>query len=105
MSEEDSTSDTSTQQEEESKAIEIPQVHNILNNTTHDENDTSEDEHVAELEPYTENGEQDMEKRTNSLLPIFKLKWENRKMEGPITYSTDQQIFKFKVNSGSNQEL
>ena len=30
---------------------------------------------------------------------------ENRKVEGLITYSTDQQIFKFKVNSGSSQEL
>ena len=30
---------------------------------------------------------------------------ENRKVEGPITYSTDQQIFKFKVSSGSSQEL
>ena len=26
-------------------------------------------------------------------------------MEGLITYSTDQQIFKIKVNSGTNQEL
>ena len=30
---------------------------------------------------------------------------ENRKVEGLITYSTDQQIFKFKVNSGNSQEL
>ena len=30
---------------------------------------------------------------------------ENRKVEGPITYSTVQQIFKFKVNSGNNQKL
>ena len=30
---------------------------------------------------------------------------ENRKVEGLITYSTDKQIFKFKVNSGNNQEL
>ena len=30
---------------------------------------------------------------------------ENRKVEGLITYSTDQQIFKFEVNSGSSQEL
>ena len=30
---------------------------------------------------------------------------ENRKVEALITYSTDQQIFKFKVNSGSSQEL
>ena len=26
-------------------------------------------------------------------------------MEGLTTYSTDQQILKFKVNSGTNQEL
>ena len=30
---------------------------------------------------------------------------ENRKAEGLITYSTDQQIFEFKVNSANNQEL
>ena len=30
---------------------------------------------------------------------------ENQKVEGLIIYSTDQQIFKFKVNSGNNQEL
>ena len=38
-----------------------------------------------------------MESRTNSLLPNF--------VEGLITYSTDQQILKSKVNSGNNQEL
>ena len=30
---------------------------------------------------------------------------ENRKVEGLISCSTEQQIFKFKVNSGNNQEL
>ena len=30
---------------------------------------------------------------------------ENRKVEGLITYSINQQIFKFKVYSGNNQEL
>ena len=30
---------------------------------------------------------------------------KNRKVEGLITYSTGQQIFKFMVNSGNNQEL
>ena len=30
---------------------------------------------------------------------------ENRKVEGLITYSTDQQIFKFKVKSGTDQEV
>ena len=46
-----------------------------------------------------------MENRTNSLLP-FQIEIENRKVEGPITYSTEQQIFKFKVNSlGVNIEF
>ena len=40
----------------------------------------------------------------NSLLPNFKWKLKT-KGEGLITYSTDQQIFQFKVNSGSSQEL
>ena len=30
---------------------------------------------------------------------------ENRKVEGLITYSTDQQILKFKVKSGTDQEV
>ena len=30
---------------------------------------------------------------------------ENRKVEGLITYSTEQQIFKVKVNSANKQEL
>ena len=47
-------------------------------------------------------GSKKLENRTNSLLPNSKL----RKDEGLITYSTDQQIFKFKVNSyGVNIEF
>ena len=30
---------------------------------------------------------------------------ENRKVEGLITYSTDQQILKFKIKSGTDQEV
>ena len=30
---------------------------------------------------------------------------ENQNIEGLIPYSTDQQIFIFKVSSGNNQEL
>ena len=45
-----------------------------------------------------------MENRTNSLLTNFKLKLKT-KIEGLITYSTEQQIVKFNVNSGNNQEL
>ena len=43
-------------------------------------------------------GRKKLENRTNSLLPNFKLNWL-------ITYSTDQQIFKFKVKSGTDQEV
>ena len=35
----------------------------------------------------------------------FEVKAENQKVEGLITYSIDQQIFKFKVNSGTDQEV
>ena len=35
----------------------------------------------------------------------FEVKVKNRKVEGLITYSTDQQIFKFNVNSGTDQEV
>ena len=48
-----------------------------------------------------------MENRANSLLPSFKfqIEIENQKVEGLISYSTEQQLFKFKSNSGNNQEL
>ena len=51
-------------------------------------------------------GSKKLENRTNSLLPNSKLKLKTEKFEGQITYSTDQQIFKFKVNSwGVNIEF
>ena len=49
-------------------------------------------------------GSKKLENRTNSSLANFKWKLKTE-VEGLITYSTDQQIFKFKVNSGSSQEL
>ena len=50
-------------------------------------------------------GSKKLENRTNSLLPHFKWKLKTE-VEGLITYSTDQQIFKFKVNSwGVNIEF
>ena len=58
ISEESSKYDTSTEDEEESEAIEIHQVHNVLSKRTHDENDTSEENSVIEIEPHTVNGEQ-----------------------------------------------
>ena len=46
-----------------------------------------------------------MEKQDKLLTTKFQLEIENRKAEGLITYSAEQQIFKLKVNSGNNQEL
>ena len=70
--------------------------------STHDGDDSYQDKHVAEIEPPKENGEQITV--TNSYLPTLQLKVKT-KVEGLITYSLDQQIFKFKVTSGNNQEL
>ena len=82
MSEQDSASETTADDTEESKPAETLQVHNVLNKTTHAENDSSEDEHITELEPPKDNGEQFLEKRTNSLLPTLKLKLKTEKLKG-----------------------
>ena len=106
MSEEHSTSDIPTDTEE-SKATETLQVHNVLNETTHDEDDSSQDETVIEIEPYTKNGEQNNGKRTNSLVPIFKLKWKAEKLKGsnPIQqsnkFSNLRLILEITKNYGS----
>ena len=82
-----------------------------MNEITHDEensseseDDTPEAENVTEMQTYENNGEQN-EQENKLLTTNFEVKVENRKVEGLITYSTDQQIFKFKVNSGSDQEV
>ena len=55
---------------------------------------------MYEIESHLVNGEQnEQEDKLN-----FEVKVENGKVGGLITYSTDQQIFKFKVNSGTDQE-
>ena len=54
---------------------------------------------MIEIEPPQENGEQENGKQEKLLTTTFQIEIENRKVEGLITYSTDQQIFKFKVNS------
>ena len=82
-----------------------------MNQNTHDEqnvseteDDTSEEENVIEIQIHENNGEQN--KPEEKLLATnFEVKVENRKVEGLITYSTDLQIFKFKVNSGTDQEV
>ena len=54
---------------------------------------------MIEIETPKENEEQENEKQDKLLTTTFQIEIENRKVEGLITYSTDQQIFKFKVNS------
>ena len=52
-----------------------------------------------------ENNREQNKRQDNLLTTNFEVKVENRKVEGLITYSTYQQIFKLKVNSGSDQEV
>ena len=73
-------------------------------NSSEAEDDTSEDENVAEIQTYENNGEKN-EQDKKLLTTNFEVKVENQKVELLITYSTDQQIFKFKVNSGTDQEV
>ena len=60
---------------------------------------------MIEIEPPRENREQEFGKQNKFLSTKFQIEIENRKVEGLITYSTEQQILKFKVNSGNIQEL
>ena len=82
-----------------------------MHETTHDEensseaeDDTTEENSLYEIELHLVNGDQN--KQEDKLLTTnFEVKGENRKVQGLITYSTDQQILKFKVNSGTDQEV
>ena len=58
LSEEDSASDTTADDTEESKPTETLLVHYVCSKLAHDENDSFEDDHVTEIEPYRKNGEQ-----------------------------------------------
>ena len=92
---------------EESIPVETSQVLTVYNKTIHNEDNSSDDKSVIEIEPPTrENGEQEIGKQDKLLTTTFQIEIENRKVEGLIAYLTDQQIFKFKVNSwGVNIEL
>ena len=90
---------------EESKPTEPYQVLTVFNKAIHHEDDSSDDISVIEIEPPKENGEQEIGKQDKLLTTKFQIEIENRKVEGLITYSTEQQIFKFKVNSENNQPL
>ena len=94
------------QETEESIPVETSQVLTVFNKTIHHEDDSSDDKSVIEIEPPRENGEQEIRKHDKLLTTTFQIEIENRKVEGLITYSTEQQIFKFKVNSwGVNIEF
>ena len=90
---------------EEPISTETSQVFTVFSKVIHHEDDSSDNTSVIEIEPPKENGEQAIGKQNELLTTKFQIEIENRKVEGLITYSTDQQIFKFKVNSGSSQEL
>ena len=91
---------------EESIPVETSQVLTVFNKVIRHEDDSSDDKSVIEIEPPQQNGEQEIGKQDKLLTTTFQIEIENRKVEGLITYSTDQQIFKFKVNSwGVNIEF
>ena len=84
---------------EESIPTETSQVLTVFNKAIHHEDDSSDDKSVIEIESPKENGEQEIGKQDKLLTTTFQIEIENRKVVGLITYSTDQQMFKFKVNS------
>ena len=91
---------------EESISTGTSQVLTVFNKAIHHEDDSSDDKSVIEIESPQENGEQEIGKQDKLLTTTFHIEIENRKVEGLITYSTDQQISKFKVNSwGVNIEF
>ena len=59
---------------------------------------------MYEIESHLVNGEQN-EQESKLLSTNFEVQVENRKVEGPITNSSDLQILKSKVNFGTDQEV
>ena len=99
---ESSQYDKSTEDEEEAGTTESLQVHNVLNNTMHDEDDSIQDEddspeheNITENETYQDNGEQNNVEDNKLLTTNFEVKVENQKVEWLITYSKDQKIKRY----------
>ena len=91
---------------EESIPVKTSQVLTVFNKAIHHEDDSSDEKSVIEIESSKENGEHEIGKQDKLLTTKFQIEIENRKVKGLITYSTDQQLFKFKVNSwGVNIEF
>ena len=85
----------SSHETEESISKETSQVLTVFNKAIYHEDDSSDDHSVN----HQKNGEQEIGKQDKLLTTKFQIEIENRKVEGLMTYSTDQQIFKFKINS------
>ena len=91
---------------EESIPVETSQVLTVFNKAIHHEDDSSDEKSVIEIEPPKENGEHKIGKQDKLLTTTFQIEIKKRKVERLITYSIDQQIFKFEVNSwGVNIEF
>ena len=78
---------------EESKPTETSEVLTVFNKGIHHEDDSSDDISVIEIEPPKENGEQEIGKQNELLTTKYQMEIENQKVEGLITYSTNQLIF------------
>ena len=61
----------------------------MFNKVIHDEDDSSDNKSVIEIEPPKDNGEHENEKQDKLLTTKFQMEIENRKVEGLITYSTE----------------
>ena len=90
---------------EESILVETSQVLTVFNKGIHHEDDSLDDKSVTEIDPPKENGEQEIGKQNEHLTTTFQMEDENHKVDGLITYSTEQQIFKLQANSINIQEL
>ena len=66
-----STSDTHTGNTEESKSRETHQTNSVCNKSTHDENDSFQNEHVTEIVLHRVNGEQFIGKVDKLLITKF----------------------------------
>ena len=78
---------------EESIPVETSQVLTVFNKAIHYEDDSSDDKSEIEIEPPKANGEQEIGKQDKLFTTKIQTEIENRKVEGHITYSSDQQLF------------
>ena len=92
MPEQDSESDTSTEDEEESNTTQTLQVLNVLNETYNDQDESSEENSENEIQPYTENGEQDKIQENKLLTTNFEVKVENQKLKAHNLFNRSTNI-------------